>query len=126
VDATQWHCELVTDPAAQRTRLDKPKVMGVGRRSAAHKARLLGGCYPKLPDKVPGQVLRSGIAPFLPPEADQGGFIAPQREVYKGGAFDAAKVGAMRSSPRTLTGMPLEHFFHHSLQAMGISCDDLP
>jgi hypothetical protein len=40
--ATQWYYELITDPATQRTRLDKPKVMRVGRRSAAHQALLPG------------------------------------------------------------------------------------
>jgi hypothetical protein len=48
VAATQWYRELVTDPAAQRTRLDKPKVMGVRRRSAAHKTWLPGDELPVL------------------------------------------------------------------------------
>ena len=30
---------------------------------------------PELDDEVAGQVLRLGLAPFLPPQADQGGFI---------------------------------------------------
>ena len=42
VDSTQRYCELVADPAAQRPRLEKPKVMGVGWRSAAHQACLPG------------------------------------------------------------------------------------
>jgi hypothetical protein len=35
---------------------------------------LLGGS-PKLHDEVGGQVLRLGLAPLLPPEADQGRFV---------------------------------------------------
>ena len=42
MDATQWYRELVTDPAAQRTRLDKPNVVGVRRRSATDQAWLPG------------------------------------------------------------------------------------
>src|SRR5262249_26452005 len=42
MDATQWDCELVTDPAAQRRGLDKPKVVGIRRRPAAHQAWLPG------------------------------------------------------------------------------------
>ena len=35
---------------------------------------LLGG-RPELDDEVAGQVLRLDIAPFLPPQADEGGFV---------------------------------------------------
>ncbi len=48
MDPTQWDCELVTDPAAQRARLDKPKVMRVRRRPAAHHAWLPGYELPVL------------------------------------------------------------------------------
>jgi hypothetical protein len=48
MDATQWYRELVTDPAAQRTRLDKPKVMGIRRRSATDQAWLPGDERPML------------------------------------------------------------------------------
>ena len=34
------------------------------------------GCRPELHDEVAGQVLRLGLAAFLAPQADQGGFIA--------------------------------------------------
>src|SRR5262245_26143174 len=34
------------------------------------------GCSPELHDEVAGQVLRLSVAPFLPPQAEQGGFIA--------------------------------------------------
>jgi hypothetical protein len=33
------------------------------------------GDGPKLHDEVAGQVLRLGLAPFLPPEADKGRFV---------------------------------------------------
>jgi hypothetical protein len=42
MDATQWDCELVTDPAPQRIRLDEPKVMRIRRCPAAHQAWLAG------------------------------------------------------------------------------------
>jgi hypothetical protein len=42
MDATQRYCELVTDTPPQRIRLNKPKVMRVGRRSAANQAWLPG------------------------------------------------------------------------------------
>ena len=54
------------------------------------------GRRPELHDEVAGQVLRLGLAPFLAPEADQGGFIAAHddpgvgdpgiRAAYKGTA----------------------------------------
>ena len=46
MDATERDYELVTDPAPQRKRLDKPKVMGVGWRSAGHQASLPGDKLP--------------------------------------------------------------------------------
>jgi hypothetical protein len=46
-------------------------------------------CAPKLHDEVAREVLRLGLAPFLAPEPDQGGFIgahddAGVRAPYKG------------------------------------------
>jgi len=34
------------------------------------------GCSPKLHDEIAGEVLRLGLAPFLAPQAYQGGFVA--------------------------------------------------
>jgi hypothetical protein len=34
------------------------------------------GCRPELHYEIAGEILRLGLAPFLAPEADQGGFIA--------------------------------------------------
>jgi hypothetical protein len=48
VAATKGYCELVTDPATERPRLEKPKMMGIGRRSAAHQAGLPGHEFPML------------------------------------------------------------------------------
>jgi len=48
MDATRWYCELVIDPAAQRARPDKPKVMRVRRRPAARQAWLPGDELPVL------------------------------------------------------------------------------
>jgi hypothetical protein len=47
------------------------------------------GHLTKLDDEVAGQVLRRGLAPFLAPEPDQGGFVvahddAGVRASYKG------------------------------------------
>jgi hypothetical protein len=47
------------------------------------------GCCPELHYEIAGEVLRLGLAPFLAPEADQGGFIAAHddpgvRATYKG------------------------------------------
>jgi hypothetical protein len=42
MDATQWDCELVTDTAPERIRLDESKVMRVRRVPAAHQAWLPG------------------------------------------------------------------------------------
>ena len=40
VQATEWNSKFVTDLAAQRPRLGKPKVMGIDRRPATYQARL--------------------------------------------------------------------------------------
>ena len=40
VDTTKRNRELVADPAAQRPRLCKPQMMGVGRSASAQQARL--------------------------------------------------------------------------------------
>jgi hypothetical protein len=40
MDATERDRELVADPAPERTRLREPKMMGIRRHPAAHKARL--------------------------------------------------------------------------------------
>ena len=48
MDATHGYGEFVTDPTAQRTRLDEPKVMRIRRRSAAHQAWLSGDEFPVL------------------------------------------------------------------------------
>jgi hypothetical protein len=45
---------------------------------------------PELDDEVAGQVLRLGLAPFLAPQAYQGGFIV---------THDDADVGAADESP---------------------------
>ena len=48
------------------------------------------GHEPELDDEVAGEVLRLGLAPFLVPEADQGGFIV---------AHDDPGVGAADKAP---------------------------
>ena len=60
------------------------------------------GRRPELHDEIAGEVLRLGLAPFLAPEADQGGFIAAHddpgvRAAYKRPALDKfAKLHCIR------------------------------
>jgi hypothetical protein len=61
---------------------------------------LSGG--PELHDEVAGQVLRLGLAPFLPPKADQGGFIA---------AHDGPGVGSTDETAPLATVIP-DDFLH--------------
>ena len=46
----------------------------------------------ELDDEVAGQVLRLGLAPFLAPQADQGGFIAAHDDPGVGAADEASPV----------------------------------
>ena len=47
---------------------------------------------PELDDEVAGEVLRLGLAPFLAPEADQGGFIVAHDDPGVGAANKAASI----------------------------------
>ena len=47
---------------------------------------------PELDDEVAGQVLRLGLAPFLAPQADQGGFIVAHDDPGVGAADEEAPV----------------------------------
>ncbi len=44
----------------------------------------------ELDDEVAGQVLRLGLAPFLPPEAEEGGLVAAHDDPGVGAADEAA------------------------------------
>ncbi len=48
------------------------------------------GCHSELHDEVARQVLRLGLAPFLAPQADQGGLIAAHNDAGVGAADEAA------------------------------------
>ena len=50
------------------------------------------GRGPELHDEVAGQVLRLGLAPFLAPEADQGGFVAAHDDPGVGAADEGAAI----------------------------------
>ena len=52
---------------------------------------------PELDDEVAGQVLRLGLAPFLAPEADQGGFIVAHDDPGVGAADERAALSPERS-----------------------------
>ena len=52
---------------------------------------LFGG-NPELDNEVAGQVLRLGSPPFLPPELDQGGFIAAYDDPGVGAADECSTV----------------------------------
>ena len=52
VPSAERDCELVTDLAAQRTRLSESKMVGVRGLAAAHEARLLGDIAKVLPVAV--------------------------------------------------------------------------
>ena len=49
----------------------------------------------ELHDQVAGQVLRLGLAALLPPEADQGGLVAPHDDPGVGAADEGAAVDAL-------------------------------
>ena len=60
-----------------------------GRNCVRTKAVEVLGRTAELDDEIAGEVLRLGLAPFLAPQADQGGFIAAHddpgvRAAYKG------------------------------------------
>jgi hypothetical protein len=49
--------------------------------------------HPELDDKVAGQVLRPGFAPFLLPEADEGGLIVAHDDPGVGAADEVTAIG---------------------------------
>ena len=57
------------------------------------------GREPELDDEIAGQVFRLGLAPLLPPEAQQGGFIAAHDDPGVGAADELA-TKAVPSSPK--------------------------
>ena len=62
---------------------------------------VLGG-GPELHDEVAGQVLRLGLAPFLAPQADQGGFIAAHDDPGVRAADEAPAIKTFGGSTRGL------------------------
>ena len=56
----------------------------------------------ELDDEVAGEVLRLGLAPLLPPEADQGRFIAAHDDSGVGAADEAAAIKTFGGSTRGL------------------------
>ena len=58
------------------------------------------GRRPELHDEIAGEVLRLGLAPFLAPEADQGGFVAAHDDP---GIRAADKGAAISFIPHDLT-----------------------
>src|SRR5437773_2283098 len=48
------------------------------------------GGSPELHDEVAGQIRWLGLTPFLPPQADQGGFIAAHDDPGIGSAYEAS------------------------------------
>ena len=53
---------------------------------------------PELDDEVAGQVLRLGLAPFLAPQAHQGGFIVAHDDAGVGAADEAAPADGLAKS----------------------------
>ena len=69
---------------------------------------------PELNDEVAGQVLRFDFAPFLSPEAEQGGFVV---------AHDDPGIGAADEAPTTKTfGKNLGGLERESHDALQFSC----
>jgi hypothetical protein len=56
------------------------------------------GCSPELHDEIAGEVLRLGLAPFLAPQAFQGGFVAAHDDPGIGAADKCASSKPSRST----------------------------
>ena len=71
------------------------------------------GHEPELDDEVAGQVLRLGLAPFLPPEAEQGGLVVAHDDPGVGAA-DEATTALIWLCPESRTHRPLRFQFVRS------------